>query len=77
MHHGLFVAREGMQKIGMLLRRMSHASDVALAKDPETPRKERVNHPVPFHELVFQEQDDGPTCGHSTTGRQAPSSNDI
>ena len=56
MHHGLFVARLVVaQQVAVLLQRLAHACDVAVAKDTEAAVKEAVAQAVALHILHGEE----------------------
>src|SRR5690606_19312873 len=54
MHHALFISGHIKRKIGILVQRLPDSRHVPMPKNPQTPRKKPILHPVPFHILVFQ-----------------------
>ena len=69
--HGLFVAKEVVAEVRILLQRLSDARDVSMAEDSQTSLKEPVFRAVAFGVLVLEERDDGlrhgQTSGHVAT----------
>ena len=69
MHHRLLVARLVVAKVGVLLQGLAHAGHVAVAKDPETAREERLLPAVARHVLNLEELDQ--CLGHRLSSSQS------
>jgi hypothetical protein len=55
MHHSLLVATLIIAKIGVLLERLAHAGDVAVAKNPEAAGEKWLLEAIALDPLVLEE----------------------
>jgi hypothetical protein len=58
MHHGLLVAEQIVRQSGVLLKRLSDAGNIAVAKDSETSFKEPSLLAIALGELILEKPDD-------------------
>ena len=69
MHRRLLIAHGNVAKIWILLQRLPNARYVAVPKNSQRSRKERVFTAVAFYELLFQKGDDGLRSRHPPCSR--------
>jgi hypothetical protein len=72
MDHSLFVARQVIPELRVLLQRLADPGHVPVSEDPEAAGEERASGPVTLDELVRQKPDHGLRHGEADRLHQKP-----